>query len=298
MAKKKVINTSKTAHVMNLISKNYDPASEAAQPTGEEAATQTAPAQEENPAVGSVTPAAGTAVSLEPVITDTPAAPTLPLLSADMEITAQIKSALEELVEEPAPIVEESPDPAADEEPAPTAEESPDPAADKEPAPTVEESPDPAADKDPTPTVEENSNATEGEEPAAAVEESPEEESPPSALETAVAEESGPAFETAIPTQENEDENICINIMQELVEQNTDHYVKMFGLCTCSRGVADVKAIAMNSLVPQYVVAPRREAPFRVTIYHERFHGEVTAQILRACRIVMDNPRHGERKGG
>ena len=282
MAKKKVINTSKTAHVMNLISKNYDPASEAAQPTGEEAATQTAPAQEENPAVGSVTPAAGTAVSLEPVITDTPAAPTLPLLSADMEITAQIKSALEELVEEPAPIVEESPDPAADEEPAPTAEESPDP----------------AADKDPTPTVEENSNATEGEEPAAAVEESPEEESPPSALETAVAEESGPAFETAIPTQENEDENICINIMQELVEQNTDHYVKMFGLCTCPRCVADVKAIAMNSLVPQYVVAPRREAPFRVTIYLERFHGEVTAQILLACRIVMYNPIHGESIGG
>jgi hypothetical protein len=80
--------------------------------------------------------------------------------------------------------------------------------------------------------------------------------------------------------------------MQILVEENTEKYMNMFGLCQCPRCVVDVKALALNNLQPKYVVMKEGEMVPRITLYEGRFQTAVTAQILRACQSVMANPRH------
>ncbi len=47
-----------------------------------------------------------------------------------------------------------------------------------------------------------------------------------------------------------------VNVMLGLVEEKAERYVKMFGLCPCPRGVADVKALALTRLPAKYVVLP------------------------------------------
>ena len=87
-------------------------------------------------------------------------------------------------------------------------------------------------------------------------------------------------------------ETACENIMQLLVEEKADHYMGLFGLCRCSRCRNDVLALALNQLPPKYVVMPVHELTSRLSIYEGRFSSAVTAQILRACKEVLEHPRH------
>ena len=88
------------------------------------------------------------------------------------------------------------------------------------------------------------------------------------------------------------DEEIRINVMEELVEEKADRYIKMFGLCTCSRCVEDVKALTLTNLVPKYVVMKRKEVSAMRSVYAGRYSSTVFAQLTRSCKEVMDHPRH------
>lgn len=97
----------------------------------------------------------------------------------------------------------------------------------------------------------------------------------------------------AAPAPEPEKNEIeYINVMQVLVEEKAEKYIKMFGLCQCPRCVVDVKALALSNLPPKYVVMHQGEMIPRITIYESRYNTALTAQIMRACKIVMDSPRH------
>lgn len=277
---KKATNTSKTAHVMNLISKNAAPAAPAApaEPSAEAAAP--------NPPAAPAAPSAPAAV--------------LPSLNADMEITSQIKSALEDLLEEPpAGAGKAIPEPAAEErKDVPQAAESAAPAEPEEPAQAEE-----AIQTEEPVTIEASAIAAESvqagepvkEETPVKAEEPVKTEETVKAAEPVQTDEPAPAKEEppAAPVQtEDPEKTVCVNIMQALVEESVERYIHMFGLCSCPRCLEDVKAIALNNLVPKYVVTPAKERSPRVIIYNERYHAEVTAQILRACKTVMDNPLH------
>jgi hypothetical protein len=82
--------------------------------------------------------------------------------------------------------------------------------------------------------------------------------------------------------------------MQVLVEENAEKYIQMFGLCNCPRCKADVKALALNDLPPKYVVMEKGQVVPRISVYEGRYQAAVTAQILRACKTVMENPRHDQ----
>jgi competence protein ComFB len=84
----------------------------------------------------------------------------------------------------------------------------------------------------------------------------------------------------------------CVNVMQVLVDENAEKYVKMFGLCECPHCMADVKALALNNLQPKYVVMENGHVVPRISVYEGRYQAAVTAQILRACTTVMEQPRH------
>ena len=62
--------------------------------------------------------------------------------------------------------------------------------------------------------------------------------------------------------------------------------------CPCTRCAADVKALTLTNLQPSYIVRRRAEAHARVTVYESRYNSTIFAQLTRACKIVMDSPRH------
>lgn len=83
-----------------------------------------------------------------------------------------------------------------------------------------------------------------------------------------------------------------INVMQVLVEEKAPKYIQMFGLCPCKRCQEDVKALTLNNLPPKYVVLEKGDLVPRLTLYEGKYSSDITAQLLHACRIVMDTPHH------
>ena len=211
--------TSKTARVMNLLSKKADPA--------------------EEPAVEAGQPAAEAASA--------PMPPIVSSLAPDAAVSTQIKNALEDALEgelgaqqpaAPAPVMDE---PAAPAQPAPTA-------AEPEPAPQ-------AAAPAPAPAAEEPA-ATVWTEPLKPI---------------------NPGY---------------INVMQVLVEEKAPKYVQLFGLCSCARCMEDVKALTLNNLPSKYVVLEQGDLVPRLTVYENKFSSDIIAQMLKACRMVMEHPHH------
>ena len=292
MSASKESNSSKTAHVMNLLSRTRaNPAAEAAaqekavQPA--EAAvppTPTAAAVPPTPAAAAPTPAPAPAESA-PQSTP-PTSPIIASLSSDHAISSQIKDALASSLEELA----ES-EPAAETPPAPVVEEvpQPKPVVETPPAPVVEEvpQPKPVVETPSAPVVEEVPQPKSvAEEPAAPViEEVPQ---PEPVVETPPA----PVAVDSAAEKPDEEEVICANIMEILVERKAETYMELFGLCCCDRCKMDVQALALTELPAKYVVMAKNELPLRLSLYEGRMNTAVTAQILRACKVVLAEPRH------
>ena len=214
--------TSKTARVMNLLSKKPDPALAEA----EEAA-------------------------------DIPAAPVPPIVTSmapDAAVSVQIRNALEDALEGEL----------GAQQPAAPAPVQPDPS----PAP-VQTAPVPAPEPDPEPI------------PA----------QPEPVQAAPVPEPEPPAPEPVHEFIEPENPGY-INVMQVLVEEKAPKYVEMFGLCTCKRCMEDVKAYTLNHLPPKYVVLEPNDRVPRLTVYEGKFNSDITAQLLQACKLVMERPHH------
>lgn len=224
MASVKGSNTSKTAHVMNLLSRSRG--TESPLPTDSAAASAALPEDAHSP---------------QPP-------PILASLQNDMAVSSAIKDALQASLEEEA------------EAPAPSCS-MPEP---------------------PVPSLSQENHMQDA---------PPSAETPPATPPAAEkdAETQPPAEPLSSPAV---CETTCENIMQLLVEEKADQYMTLFGLCRCSRCRNDVLALALNQLPPKYVVMPVRELTPRLSIYEGRFNSAVTAQILRACKEVLEHPRH------
>lgn len=226
MASNKDSKTSKTAHVMNLLSKNRN--TEPAPTPQAETAASAAPAA---PAPESSAPAAA------------PIPPIIASINADAAVSSQIKDALEAELSGEVP-------PAA------------------EPDVGTESSDGPAE------MSAENQVAA--------------------ALEAEVNPDAGSEESQAsyAARAEELDESSYVNVMQILVDEKADKYMEMFGLCQCERCKADVRAYALNHLPPKYVFMGRNEMVPRLTVYESKYSSDLVAQLLNACRIVMETPHH------
>ena len=222
-------NTSKTAHVMNLLSKNRGgaPAPEPAEPQAE------------------TVPAAPQATAPEEPAHTAPVAPIISSINADAAVSSQIKDALEAELEA-APKAAPQP-PVRLEAPPPVQREAP------------RQAPPPA------------------QEPA-----------PPQETVTAPLQEDS----ASTPPPQEEEKPAYINVMQILVEEKADEYMKMFGICCCEKCRVDVRAYALNHLPPKYVVLSQNERIPRLTVYESRFSSDITAQLIQACKKVMLTPHH------
>ena len=225
MSASKESNSSKTAHVMNLLSRNRaTPAESQAEAAPREAAAQ--------PTETAVSPSPAPAPVESAPQSVPPTSPIIASLSSDHAISSQIKDALASSLEELA----ES-EPVAETPAAPVVEEAP------QPEPVVE-----------TPTE--------------------------------------PVVEDPAAEKPDEEEVICANIMEILVERKAETYMELFGLCCCDRCKMDVQALALTELPAKYVVMGKNELPLRLSLYEGRMNTAITAQILRACKVVLAEPRH------
>lgn len=224
MASNKDSKTSKTAHVMNLLSKNRGTAAPAA------ASEPEAAAPSEPAAAPAPTPQAAPAAQ--------PIAPIITSINADTAVSSQIKDALEASLNQAEPAVQTPPAPAP--EPAPVA---PPPAPKAAPAPAP--SPEPAA-------------------PAAKA-----------------------------PQQEAYEPPAYVNVMEVLVREKAEKYMRASHMCCCDHCMVDVMAYTLNHLSPKYVVMSKGEMIPKLTFYEVQNSSDITTQLMRACEIVAKSPHHG-----
>ncbi|MCI9647881.1 late competence development ComFB family protein [Oscillibacter sp.] len=231
MASNKDSKTSKTAHVMNLLSKNRN-----APPA--EPVSESAPASPE--------PAAAAPAAAAPI------APIITSINADAAVSSQIKDALEASLTPAEPPVQ-TPPPA----PRPSA---------PEPARTASVTPQPPA-AEPAPQPEPTSIPQQPPEPAA------------------------PAAE---PSQREEYEPPAyVNVMEVLVREKAEKYMRTSGMCCCDHCMVDVMAYTLNHLPPKYVVMSKGEMIPKLTFYEVQHSSDVTTQLMRACEVVSKSPHHG-----
>ena len=261
MSASKESNSSKTAHVMNLLSRNRaTPAESPAEAAPREAAAQ--------PTETAVSPSPASAPVESAPQSVPPTSPIIASLSSDHAISSQIKDALASSLEELA----ES-EPVAETPAAPVVEEPP------QPEPVAETPVDPVVEEAPQP------------EPVAETHTAPVVEEPPQP-EPVVETPAEPVVEELAAEKPDEEEVICANIMEILVERKAETYMELFGLCCCDRCKMDVQALALTELPAKYVVMGKNELPLRLSLYEGRMNTAITAQILRACKVVLAEPRH------
>lgn len=284
MATKKS-STSKTARVMNLLSKSREEA-----PTAEETAVAVPSAEESAPAAA---PAPASEAAAPAPVHTAPTPPIITAMQADSAISHQVMSALETALD--SELAAEAPQAAPVAETVHVTPETEAPAEDQT-APVEETAP--AEVQAEAAPVEETVPAEAQAETAPVEEQAAPAEAPATAEESAPAADSGdddfdPDHEPSPPTQFKVDRHSTyVNVMETLVEEKAAKYIDLFGLCKCHRCVADVKAYALNHLTPKYVVMLTGEVIPRISVYEGQFSADVTAQILTACKVVMANPRH------
>ena len=297
---KKNAKSSKTAHVLNLLAPGGE--NEAIRPPAVSQAEPAAPPED------AAVPAPEAAAA--PVEASRPLTP--PILevarSNDEQVSLQIKDALEsELLSElgdvpfagAAPALEPEPEPAPEPEPVsepvpqleftPEPEPQPAPEAASESEPEAETIPEPASKLEPIPEPEPQPAPEAASEPEPEAETIPEPASEPEPIPEP---EPLPAPIPAPHPAPDPNDLVVINIMEALVEEKAPRYIKMFGLCSCKRCEADVKALTLTNVQPAYIVRRRAEAHAMLTVYESRYNSTIFAQLTRACKAVMDSPRH------
>lgn len=206
----------------------------------------------------------GEAAKDSPRAQRTPAAPA-PTPDNSEEVASAIRDALEEDLlaelaeDEPTEPPAPEPAPASEPEPAPEPEPEPEPVSQPEPEPIPEPEPEPAPQPEPEPAPQ------------------------------------------AVPElrEENYLENITyINVMQALVEDRVDKYMKQFNMCDCKRCRTDVVALTLTSLPAKYIVIPEHDSVPMLSIYESRYSAAVTAQLIAACQQVSAHPRHADEGDG
>ena len=115
----------------------------------------------------------------------------------------------------------------------------------------------------------------------------------PSAVPPAAAAQTAPSGGAQAKAAQGDggNEYTYINVMQSLVNEKAPEFARLMGVCPCSRCLADVEALALSHLEPKYIVA-RKNQRFPFSAYENRYNAAVTSQIIAACQLVIQKPRH------
>ncbi|MFW5677332.1 MAG: late competence development ComFB family protein [Acetivibrio ethanolgignens] len=127
--------------------------------------------------------------------------------------------------------------------------------------------------------------------PAAEADES----TPVAVPSVAEADESSPATETPSEAEEAsapEAEFYSINVYEQIVKNNVVEYLERFGICTCSRCIADATALALTNLPSKYVITDYDNTAPLLSFFEHQFQTLIITELTKACLTVHNNPRH------
>jgi len=85
---------------------------------------------------------------------------------------------------------------------------------------------------------------------------------------------------------------ILVNKMENAVKQMAEQMMSGSGVCSFSRCLLDVLALALNTLPPKYVVTNIGNAVTNVDLDSSQWKANVTMAICNAINVVKDRPRH------
>lgn len=263
MAGKKNSRTSKTDHVLSLLAGGAPPSEPVVKepsqtPARQETQAVTAPEPIPEPVQPSAQPEAAVQTAAPAVPLRRTAAPILEVARVQNEALSEtIREALTESLEQE--LAAQAPEPAAEPQPLPV----------EDPEPVLQ------PDSQPQSELQEESEPQPLSEPAA----EPQPQMPPAPTPTG-------------PGTMLEDGSVYVNVMEELVGEPIEKYVKMFGLCTCQRCLCDVRALTLSRLPAKYVVLSGNAMTPMMSFYQAKFESAVIAQVIQACKAVMEHPRH------
>ena len=83
-----------------------------------------------------------------------------------------------------------------------------------------------------------------------------------------------------------------LNVMERLVDDKLDYYMKKFDVCTCPRCRVDVKARALSHMEAKYVVLDKSGISAFLSLYTNKYASEVMFHLGKACMQVLESPRH------
>lgn len=83
-----------------------------------------------------------------------------------------------------------------------------------------------------------------------------------------------------------------INVMEYVVKDMVLDYMKRFGMCTCERCVVDTTALTLTFCSAKYIVVDKHTVSPLLNYYANKYTGDVTVALTRACTMVNENPRH------
>lgn len=85
-----------------------------------------------------------------------------------------------------------------------------------------------------------------------------------------------------------------VNVMEQILSHtNLEKHMKTYGVCTCSRCRADVKALILTRLPAKYVVVDESSVAPIIGYYESKFRVRLLTEIIKSCMDVKDSPRHG-----
>ncbi|MGE4213275.1 MAG: late competence development ComFB family protein [Anaerotignaceae bacterium] len=88
-------------------------------------------------------------------------------------------------------------------------------------------------------------------------------------------------------------EGYCyVNILEAIVKERVETYMRKFGVCTCPRCVADTIALTLNGLPAKYVVIDKNSGSPMFNYLETQYAGAVATQLSQACIVVKNNPYH------
>ena len=83
-----------------------------------------------------------------------------------------------------------------------------------------------------------------------------------------------------------------INVMEYVVKDMVLDYMQRFGMCTCERCVVDTTALTLTFCSSKYIVVDKHTVSPLLNYYANKYTGDVTVALTRACTMVNENPRH------
>lgn len=83
-----------------------------------------------------------------------------------------------------------------------------------------------------------------------------------------------------------------VNVMEYIIKDSVLEQMKKFDMCTCERCQVDTIALALTNCPAKYIVVDNHTVSPLLNYYSNKFMGTVTVELIKACTMVKENPRH------